>query len=259
MKISLLVFICFTALAVFSQNTYIAHRGASFLAPENTLAAVNLAWELGVDAVEVDVHLTADNRVVVCHDDDLKRTSGGTAKDQISKSKLSDLRKIDVGSFKGEQFKGETIPVIEEVLETIPDGKTLVIEIKCGEEILPALKKAIRLSGKESQIAFISFGWETIVATQKAFPDNRCYYLKMVPFGLLGKMDEAAALGLAGVNLYYKIINEKVIKHAQDLNLEVLAWTVDEPEVVLQLNKLGVTSITSNRPVWLRDRVEELQ
>ncbi|MGF7140131.1 glycerophosphodiester phosphodiesterase family protein [Roseimarinus sediminis] len=258
MRISLLIFFCFTALAVFSQNTYIAHRGASYLAPENTLAAVNLAWELGVDAVEVDVHLTADDRVVVCHDDDLKRTSGGTARDKISKSKLSDLKKIDVGSFKGGQYKGETIPLIDEVLETIPDGKTLVIEIKCGEEILPALKKAIRLSGKETQVTFISFGWETIVATQKAFPDNRCYYLKMVPFGLLGKMDEAAALGLAGVNLYYKIINEKVVKHAQDLNLEVLAWTIDEPEVILQLNKLGVNTFTSNRPKWLREQVEGL-
>lgn len=259
MKICFLIIFCFAAFSVFSQNTYIAHRGASYLAPENTLAAVNLAWELGADAVEVDVHLTSDNRVVVSHDNDLKRTSGGASNDKISKSKLSDLKKIDVGRFKGAQFEGETIPLIEEVLETIPEGKTLVIEIKSGEEILPSLKKAVQLSGKKAQVVYISFGWETIVATQKVFPDNRCYYLKMVPFGLLGKMDEAAELGLAGVNLYYKIINDKVMKHAQDLQLEVLAWTVDDPEVVFQLNGLGVNTFTTNRPKWLRESVEELK
>jgi glycerophosphoryl diester phosphodiesterase len=241
---------------VIAQNYYIAHRGASYLAPENTVASAKLAWELGADAVEIDVHLSADNRVMVIHDSDTKKTSMGESNYVISETKSDVLRKLDVGSFKDDKYIGEKIPFVEEILETVPKDKTLVIEIKCGEEVLPALVKAIDQSGKADQLVFISFGWETIQQTKKTFPLNKCYYLRMNPVGLKTKMKEAAEFGLDGVNLYHKIINKNVMKLSDELSLEVLTWTVDDPETVKRLNKLGVYKITTNRPAWLKEQMK---
>lgn len=240
-----------------AQPLLIAHRGASFKAPENTLASATLAWELGADAVEVDVHLSADNRVMVIHDKNTRRTALGKNRYKIAKTNSEILRKVDVGSFKSDDFKSEKIPFIEELLEILPDGKTLVIEIKCGAEILPALQKAVDESGKINQIVFISFGWKTILETQKAFPNAPCYYLKMFSAGLSRKMNQAAEHGLKGVNLNYRIIKPRTMKRASNLGIDILAWTVDDPDEVKRLSNMGVKMITTNRPGWLRENIRK--
>jgi glycerophosphoryl diester phosphodiesterase len=258
MKKLLIVFALFLAVAHISAQSpvfYIAHRGASYLAPENTIAAANLAWQLNADAVECDVYLSSDNRVMVIHDKDTKCTSGGATEYLVAQSSSDLLRMVDVGSFKSLDYIGEKIPFIEELLSGLPQNKTLVIEIKCGSEILPFLKKAVHESNKTNQVVFISFGFETILATKKEFPENKCYYLSMNPLELKKKMRYCARNGIDGVNLYHKIINKNIIKVANMLQLEVLAWTVDSPEVANKLIDLGVTKITSNRPDWLKQQI----
>jgi len=84
----------------------IAHRGASYLAPENTMASVMLGWEKGAD-VEVDIYLTKDNRIVVIHDDTTERTGGTDV--NVAETTSEELRKLDVGSFKSEEYAGEQI------------------------------------------------------------------------------------------------------------------------------------------------------
>jgi len=113
-----------------------AHRGASVEAPENTLAAVRAASDAGADAVEVDVYLSADNRIVAVHDKTLKRY-GGPDK-PIASMTYAELQKHEVGSWKDRKYAGEPIPLLSEILKTIPPGKRLFIEIKCGVEILPS-------------------------------------------------------------------------------------------------------------------------
>ena len=121
----------------------IAHRGASFDAPENTLASVHLAWEQNIDYVEVDVRLTKDNILVVFHDETTIRFN------QIDKSineySFEELLAIDVGIFKGEQWRNESIPTLEEVLKTIPANGTLVVELKDGTEMENALELEVPL------------------------------------------------------------------------------------------------------------------
>ncbi len=241
-----------------AQSTFIAHRGASYLAPENTLAAVNLAWELGADAVEIDIHLAKDNRVMVIHDKDTKRTCNGKKNLEIKSTPSILLRDQDAGIWKGEEFKGEKIPYLSEVIQTIPGGKTLVVEIKCGAEVIPALERILEESGKQDQIVFISFDWDAIVKAQKAFPDNKCYWLSSSKKGLSNKMEEAAANKLAGVNLQHSIIDKDVIAAAEKLNLEVLTWTVDDPAEAKRLADLGVKGITTNRPKWLKEEMSNL-
>src|SRR5665647_1041307 len=139
MKLLITTFFIFFALNMTAQNTFIAHRGASFLAPENTVASAKLAWELGADAVEWDVHLSKDNRIMVIHDDDTKRTCSGKKNLTIADSPSTLLRDLDAGILKDEKFKGEKIPFLSEIMETIPEGKKLVVEIKCGNEVIPLL------------------------------------------------------------------------------------------------------------------------
>ncbi|HPF52993.1 MAG TPA: glycerophosphodiester phosphodiesterase family protein [Draconibacterium sp.] len=240
-----------------AQNMFIAHRGASNLAPENTIASANLAWELGADAVEVDVYLSQDNRVMVIHDKNTKRTCSGKKTFEIEKTPSVLLRDQDAGSWKGEEFKGEKIPFIEEIIETVPEGKTLVIEIKCGPEVLPELQRAIDKKGKANQIAFIGFDYDTMVQAHAAFPNNKCYWLSSTKPGDK-KLDEVAAAGLTGINIQHKAIDEELIAAASKRNLEVLTWTVDDPAEAKRLTEIGVKGLTTNRPKWLKEEMSKL-
>lgn len=258
MKFQFTILLFVLVLNVEAQNTFIAHRGASYMAPENTVASANLAWELGADAVEIDIYLSKDNRVMVIHDKNTKRTCSEKKNLSIEDSPSMLLRDLDAGSWKGEEFKGEKIPFLSEIIKTVPDGKTLVVEIKCGSDVLPALKRCIEKSEKASQIVFICFGWKTILDIHKEFPENKCYWLSSSKLGLSKKMKQAAKNGLAGVNLKHSIIDEDVVSMAKSNNLEVLSWTVDSPKEAKRLTDIGVTGITTNRPKWLKEEMAKL-
>ncbi len=101
----------------------IAHRGCSYIAPENTLAAINLAWELNADAVEIDIHLTSDKKIVLSHDPNTKRTAGVSY--DIAKTPLGVLRHLDVGRWKGAEYAGERMPTLSEALATIPQNRRM--------------------------------------------------------------------------------------------------------------------------------------
>lgn len=251
---SLIILLFATHIAVQAQPTIIAHRGSSYTAPENTVASANLAWEQNADAVELDIHLSKDNRVVVMHDSNTKRTTG--QKFEIAETSSDVLRTLDAGSWKNERFKGEKIPFLEEMIATVPAGKKMVIEIKCGMEVFPFLQQIVEESGKKDQMIFIAFGWENILAAKKMFPENACYWLSEISLNLKRKMREASKSGLDGVNLKYKIITKKEMNFAKRYHLEVLSWTIDNPDEAKRLITLGVTGITTNRPDLIRSSLQ---
>jgi glycerophosphoryl diester phosphodiesterase len=231
----------------------IGHRGASYLAPENTVASAKLAWELGADAVECDIYLSKDNKIIVSHDGTTRRTSG---KDYSIKDTDSDtLRKLDVGSFKDAKYSGEKIPFLEEIISTVPSGKELVIEIKCGSEVLPELKKTINNSPKDRKFVFISFDFQTISDTKKAFPGNSCYWLCSNPDLLKKNIGLVTGAGLEGLSLSWNILTKEVAAEARKLNLELFSWTVDNPGEAKRLISFGVKGITTNRPGWLNEQI----
>ena len=242
-----------TGMAGYSQVKIIAHRGASWLAPENTVASANLAWEKGADAVEVDIYLTRDKKVICIHDSNTKRTTGQDYMVAETDSKV--LRKLDAGSFKDEKYKGEKLPFLSEIIKTVPDGKELVIEIKCKSEVLPYLQKIVRKYQKKIDITFICFDFNTITDTKKAFPSNSCYWLCSNAELLEKTFPQISPAGLEGVSLSWNIINENVIRKASELNLEVYSWTVDDPAEAKRLISLGIKGITTNRPGWLNENL----
>lgn len=243
----------------------IAHRGASYDAPENTLSSIRLGWQQNADAVEIDIFLTKDGKIVLQHDPNTKRTTGVDKK--IVDQTLEEIQQLDAGRWKDAKFAGEKIPTLDEVIETIPSGKRLVIEVKCGPEVIPALKESLARSKKPSKsFILIGFSHATMVELKKALPEIEEYWLSsFVTDEKTGVMHptvdelirEAKVAGVEGINLSYKgPIDAAFVKQVKDAGLKCLVWTVDSPEVARRLVAAGVDGITTNRPAWLREQLQ---
>ena len=249
-----------TTLGCAKSVEIIAHRGASHLAPENTMASVLLGWKNGAD-VEVDVYLSADNRIVVIHDSTTKRTGGTEFK--VKETTSGELRKLDVGRFKAEEFVGEQIPFLADIVETIPPKRKLYVEIKCGPEILPFLQKLVVDSGKMSQIVIIGFDLDTVTMSRKLI-DVPTYWLKgtakdedteeWIPHDLQ-LIQTAQDNDLDGMDVHYAGVTKEFADAAISAGQKLYVWTVDDPAEAARLARLGVAGITTNRPGWLRKQL----
>lgn len=252
---SLITILLFFSMCLTAQLRFIGHRGASYYAPENSLAAMELAWQLGADGAECDIQLTKDNKVVLCHDGNTERLTG--KKLDIAKTSYSDLKKLDIKLSKTNTvyFEGQKMPLLKDVLKTIPDNQLLVIEIKCGKEIFPKLQKDIKKYHKTGNIAYIGFGFETIVLAKALFPETPCYYLSSSKADVLKKIPEIQKAKLDGVDLNSKIIDQQLVDELRIANLEIWAWTIDTLDETLRMKELGINVITTNRPSWLREQI----
>jgi len=238
----------------------IAHRGASADAPENTLSAMKLAWEQGADAIELDLWLSKDGKLVVFHDADTKRYEKEPRK--VPELTWDELQQLDVGSWKGEQFKGERIPTLESILATVPSGRRAVLEIKCGPEILPELKRVLDASGKGSNdLAIITFKEDSLRESKKVFPDIEHYFLygyKKDP--VTGQYPDfrevvrvAREANAQGLDLHFDWpITKNFLDEVRLAGLKLIVWTVNDAAVANRLMELGVDGITTDRPYWLR-------
>ncbi|MHC4517607.1 MAG: glycerophosphodiester phosphodiesterase [Planctomycetota bacterium] len=246
-----------------SNAPIIAHRGASYLAPENTVAAANLAWEKNADAVEVDVYLSQDRQVVVIHDSTTERTAGPEL--EVAQTPAEQLRRLDVGSFKSPAYAGEPIPLLEEIIATVPPGKQLFVEIKCGPDVLSPLENLIEESGKRDRIVVIGFDLETVKDSKRLMSDIPTYWLVgtekdeetkgWIPHSTT-LIDEAAAGGLDGLNVHWAGLTPQFAQAVHDADLGLYVWTVNDPVEATRLTKLGVAGITTDRPGWLRRRLK---
>jgi glycerophosphoryl diester phosphodiesterase len=226
------------------------------------MASVMLGWEKGAD-VEVDVHLSKDNQIVVIHDSSTKRT-GKT--DLIVKDTPSrELRKLDVGSFKSEKFTGEQIPFLANVIKTIPPGRKLYVEIKCKKEVLPILENLITKSNKMSQIVIIGFDLETVTMSKQLI-DVPTYWLKgtekeketekWIPHDP-HLVQVAIDKGLDGLDVHYAGVTKEFTDAVKAAGQKLYTWTVDDPDEAIRLVGLGVAGITTNRPQWLRQQLKD--
>jgi glycerophosphoryl diester phosphodiesterase len=242
----------------------IAHRGSSFLAPENTLAAVNLAWQEQADAVEGDFRLTHDGQIVCFHDASLKRVAGIDRR--VEECSWDELRMIDAGLWKASQFAGQCIPTLSDVLSTIPMGKRFFVEVKCGPEIIKPLQRVIQASGLQAkQIVIIAIQLPVIAAIKQAIPECPAYWVvefKRTETGqwqpdvrdIIGAAERA---GLDGLDLMATgPIDATLVKRIKAANLGLCVWTVDDPQLARRLIDLGVQGITTNRPGWLREQLK---
>jgi glycerophosphoryl diester phosphodiesterase len=234
---------------------YVAHRGASYLAPENTLASIQLAWELGADAAECDIMLTADKKVILFHDKDTKKLTG--VSHMISETSWEQLKNLTIRLKETnlEEYENQSIPLLKDVLATVPEDRMLVIEIKTGPEILPHLKKVIDGHWNSGRISFIAFDFETIVSAKKLYPQVPCYYLSAFKRDVTNHFDAILENNLDGVDLRHGIIDRSLAEKCLSAGLDLWCWTVNDPKTAQRMRSLGVTAVTTDRPKWLKDNL----
>lgn len=243
-----------------SKTLIVAHRGSSYEAPENTLPAIELAWSQGVDAVEVDVHLTRDNRVVVIHDLTTQRTAG--VNKRVKDTTFDELRELDVGSWKGSEWRGIKIPSLEEILNSVPDSRKIFIEIKGGLPCLEGVKDIICQSRlKPFQIKLMDFDEKVVRKARIDLPNNEIFWL--IEFRLCwlptirkrkieNVIKTALELNVDGINFEdIPELDAETIKKLRRNNLSCFCWTVNTKKRARYLIENGISGITTDRPDYL--------
>jgi glycerophosphoryl diester phosphodiesterase len=202
----------------------IAHRGASGFAPENTRAAFDLAVQLGVSEIELDVQLTSDGQVVVCHDSTLERYGHGNA--VVERLSLPELLQLDMGGWYAEQYSGERMPILCEVLAKYRDSLTYHIELKGLSPELPAAALAsIRRAALEDCCIVTSFSLDQIIRMRAADPNLRLAWL--VPECTDQALAEAEKLSLFQLCLKARCVTAAQVQRATQTVPEVRIWGIE--------------------------------
>jgi glycerophosphoryl diester phosphodiesterase len=233
----------------------IAHRGVSFDLPENSLPAFNMSWNHAADGIEGDFHLTKDGAIVCIHDED----TGRVCKQNIvvRDSTLKELKALDLDC-QGTGNLQIKIPTLNEVLEILPDGKKIFIEIKCGSEIVePLFSELTRSKLNSNDAVIISFDEEVIKEFKVIAPNYRAlllYSYKQLNRNssevgcninnLIDVMRNIKADGLGTDNEFSKTLVEQTI----NAGFEYHSWTIDSIDVAQKLINWGSSSITTNKP-----------
>lgn len=233
----------------------IGHRGAPVAAPENTLSAFREAVAQGVDMVELDVRMSKDDQIVVCHDETIDRTSDG--KGEIREMTLQEIQSYDAGSWFGEAFRGEKIPTLEQVIEMLPPGVWINVEVKdfyggrLGEKLAELLHRTERLA----TVVVSAFAHKDLVKFKQSYPE--------ILIGLLYFEDlydhvsyaKTLPVPIYSLHPYYKSIPLSDITAAKENGIEVFPFTINEQEDMVSLIKDGVSGLITNYPDRLRQLV----
>ena len=244
----------------------VAHRGASYLAPENTLASFNLAWQLGADLIEGDFYLSQDGVIVSHHDDTTERTAGVDV--ALNKQTFAELRALDVGAWKDPKWMGERIPTLRDVMATVPKNGSLLIEIKTDARIVPALATILEQCDlRRNQLIVICFDEHVIAQTKNRLPWIKALWLSGFKEESPGQwtptvdklISTAKRIRADGVDLNANldVIDQAFVARVREADLELHVWTVNDPEIAKLLIDLGVDSITTDRPGWLREELDQ--
>lgn len=230
------------------QMKIIAHRGASALAPENTLAAFQLALDHGADGIELDVMLSGDGQLIVIHDDTVDRTTNGTGK--VGEMSLPELKTLDAGG-------GEPLPTLQEVFERF-GGKFLInVELKNYSSIfdrLPiAVAEHVKAFGLTDSVLISSFNPFNLPRFHRRVPEVKRGLLTlpgkaMTGFQRLCRFD--------ALHPFYEDVDAALVQTEHAKGRQVNVWTVDNPTEIKRLAALGVDMIITNDPKQTREILE---
>jgi len=228
----------------------IAHRGASAEAPENTPAAFRRALAIGVDAVELDVHLSADGEPVVLHDPLLERTTDGRG--PVGGLSLAELRRLDAGRWFGEPFAGERILTLAEALDFLR-GVRVIVEVKNAPVAYPGIAARVAAVIRESghpAVTVSSFDHPVLVEikTQMPFLETAVLYVAR-PVNPLRLAQDA---GAGVLHPHWAMLTPDLVTSAHTAGLRVEVWVVDEPEDLQRIVALGPDGVMTNHPERLR-------
>lgn len=227
----------------FPMPAIFAHRGASHDAPENTLKAFQLALQQGADGIELDVHLSADEHVVVIHDGDLGRTTDGTGR--VDQTTLAEIRQLDAG-------EGEKIPTLAEVLDLVGDKLSINIELKGFSSDIRRLPDAVlglvEDFGLKESIVFSSFDPRMLIQLHRIDPDVRAGML-LLPGAMFARTVFSQFVRPWSLHPHFGSVNKGFIRRAKRHGYSVFTWTVNQEEDIQHMIEMGVDGIITDVPV----------
>ncbi|OES45786.1 glycerophosphodiester phosphodiesterase [Domibacillus iocasae] len=241
------------------QVDNVAHRGASGYAPENTMAAFDKAVDMKADYIEIDVQRSKDGELVIIHDTKVDRTTDGTG--YVKDLTFEQLRSLDAGSFKGEQFAGEKIPTFDEILDRYHGKVGILIELK-APELYPGIEESVAEELKErnlehpqnEKIIIQSFNFDSMKKMDSLLPK--------VPIGVLtsskAHTTEQALTDFAVYADYfnpsYGIVTEDLVDQVHSLGMKISSWTVRSQVAADFLLDMDVDAIITDYPDYVDPR-----
>jgi glycerophosphoryl diester phosphodiesterase len=246
-----------------SAPLVIAHRGASAVAPENTLAAFRLAAEQGADAVELDVDLTRDGQLVVMHDATIDRTTDGHGR--VTDLAWDEIQRVDAGAWKGAAFTGECVPSLEEVLAAVGQRLLINIEIKDrslrGQGVEVKVADLIKRFDLLERVIVSSFNPFALRRMKHVEPRTACGLLYAPDLSLVLRRAWLAPLipNLNARHPHYSQVDAAWVmdRHAQQQQVNV--WTVNEAAIAQAMARAGVDGIIGDNPVLIRQALGEVK
>lgn len=230
------------------QPRIVAHRGASLVRPENTLAAFAAALDMGADGIELDLQMTRDGELVVLHDETLDRTT--TGKGYLQAHTAEEVRGCDAGSWFSPRFGGEKVPFLWEVLELVR-GKGILLNIELKNGIVPYRgmeEKLISLLADypEQEVLVSSFNHYSLKLIKQLQPGMQCGALYVA--GFLEPWRYAAHWGFEALHPIYLNIIPELLTGCRQAGIRLFPWTVDDNETLGRLAASGVDGIITNAP-----------
>jgi len=232
--------------------TIFAHRGASAYAPENTLAAFELAVEQGADGIELDVKLSADGHVVVIHDPTVDRTTG--AHGRVKDLNLDDLRALDAGSRLFADYKSEKIPTLEQVFEAV--GKKTFINVELTnyntprDHLAESVCMLVKRFGLQKRILFSSFLASNLSKARSYLPNVPTGLLALN--GIIGAWHRSFAFAFGrfdALHPHHKDVTQQQVYFVHRLKRRIHVWTVNDENDMRRLFKWGVDAIFTDDPL----------
>lgn len=226
----------------------IGHRGAAGEAPENTLRSFQLAFEQGADAIELDVHLSADGELVVIHDPTINRTTNGTG--AVADLTLSELKRYDAGRWFDDQFAGEQIPTLLEVLQIVPKNSMVNIEIKAvtGGALEAKLVALLRRTGMMEQAVVSCFNHKVLKQLKEIAPEAKIgllYSANWVDHRICAQGFGAPVFSL---HPHYRMIDLDDVRLATEAGLKVYPFTMNDEASMRAFIQAGVSGIITDFP-----------
>ncbi|TYR79444.1 glycerophosphodiester phosphodiesterase [Priestia megaterium] len=237
----------------------VAHRGASGYAPENTIAAFDKAVHMKADYIEIDVQQSKDGELVVIHDTKVDRTTEGTG--YVKDLTLEQLRSLDAGSWKGEEFTGQKIPTFDEILDRYHGKIGILIELK-APELYPGIEEVVARELKErhldkpqnEKIIIQSFNFESMKKTNTLLPK--------VPIGVLTSSKvHTTSEALQEFSTYadyfnpsYGIVTKELVNEVHEAGMKISSWTVRSQETANFLLSMNVDAIITDYPDYVDKR-----
>lgn len=223
----------------------IAHRGASSYAPENTYAAFDLALRMGAKGFEMDVHLSADGKIVVIHDRTLERTTNGSG--AVNQKTLAELLTLDAGSWFGPEFTGERIPLLEDLMRRYRNRAHLHIEIKDGgPDMVREIGRLVRELDMVDQVVIASFSVERVQEVRTWFPE--------MTSGIIVKeltdtvIKAAREYGVPQIWPSAGCFSPQQAEQLKDLGLAIRVWGVKDDTLLDKAMELKVDGIIVDFP-----------